>query len=226
MFCHEVSRMGHAWGAWWAAWGDVLYPPHCLCCLQSIDSAHSLLCAGCWRSIERIEPTVGGNSDCSVAWGAFDGPLREAIHALKFCGKRRLGRELGRRMGRALTRQRLGLDGLIALPLHAARQRERGYNQSDEIARGLGEGLAIPVLKGWVKRTRNTRQQAHLPAEQRRTNMRSAFAWRAVPPGQKWGLVDDVLTTGATMAACMEALPAGAGQLVPIVLARAEKHRS
>lgn len=205
----------------------MLYPPHCHCCLRAIDSAECFLCAACWQSIECNEPTVGAMRDmgwaCGVVWGAFDGPLREAIHALKFGGKRRLGRELGRRMARALIGQRLGLDGLIALPLHAARQRERGYNQSVEIAQGLAEGLGIPVEQGWVKRTKNTRQQVHLSAEERRKNMRSAFVWRGVPTGEKWGLVDDVLTTGATLSACMDALPTGACQLVPIALARADR---
>ncbi len=223
MFRYALGKIGCAW----AAWGDVLYPPHCLCCFQSIDWAHCLLCKRCWCAIEDNEPTIGGQSDmgwaCSVAWGAFEGPLREAIHALKFGGKRRLGRALGHRMARALTDQSLCLDGLVALPLHAARQRERGYNQSADIAQGLAEGLGIPVLHGWVKRTRQTRQQAHLPAEKRRANMRAAFVWRAAPPGNKWGLVDDVLTTGATMASCIEALPPGIGQLVPIVLAHAER---
>ena len=77
--------------------------------------------------------------------------------------------------------------------------RERGYNQSFEIAFGLAEALNVPLVWGWIIRARNTRQQTQLNAEERQVNIRSAFDWRGVPPGRMWALVDDMITTGATM---------------------------
>jgi predicted amidophosphoribosyltransferase len=108
------------------------------------------------------------------------------------------------------------------MPLHAARLRERGYNQSVEIALGLADVLEVPVLEGWVERKKNTQQQASLRAEERLLNVRDAFVWkRRMDPGQQLGLVDDVVTTGATMRACIEAYAnEGRLRLLPVLLAK------
>ena len=162
-------------------------------------------------------------ADNAVVWGDFSGALRHAIHALKFAGRPRLGRELGRRMAEEKKGQLAHLDALVAMPLHAARLRERGYNQSVEIALGLADVLEVPVLEGWVQRKKNTQQQASLRAEERLLNVRDAFVWQQhMDPGQQLGLVDDVVTTGATMRACIEAYSnEGRLPLQPVLLARA-----
>jgi ComF family protein len=190
------------------------------------------LCELCWGQMAagsklEADPIADCKSDVlggdSLVWGDFDGALRRAIHALKFQGRRRLGRELGRRMAEGMKCQLAEFDGLVPMPLHAARLRERGYNQSMEIALGLAEVLCIPVLDGWVERKKNTRQQASLRAEERRANMLGAFVWRRqMIPGQVLGIVDDVVTTGATMMACIDAYPgADRRRLQPVVLASA-----
>ena len=117
------------------------------------------------------------------------------------------------------------MDGIIPLPLHPARVRERGYNQSFEIAYGLAEALDVPLVRGWAW-TQNTRQQSQLNAEERRANVRLAFRWRGVPPGRAWALVDDVITTGATISACINAFPGRVEDIVPTALARSEESRS
>ena len=185
------------------------------------------LCELCWGQmgadvhLDDCESGIFGGD--LLAWGDFDGVLRTAIHALKFQGRPSLGRELGRRMAEAMKCQLVSLDGLVPMPLHAARLRERGYNQSMEIALGFAEVLCIPVLSGWVERKKNTQQQANLCAERRWDNMLGAFVWhRQMVPGQVLGIVDDVVTTGATMMACMSAYPgADRRRLQPVVLARA-----
>lgn len=186
------------------------------------------LCELCWEVVA-VDPPGDGEGSAqtfprnAVCWGDFSGVMRHAIHALKFEGRPRLGRELGRRMAEEKKDQLASLDSLVPMPLHAARLRERGYNQSREIALGLADVLDVPVLVGWVKRHKNTRQQASLRAEERQRNMRDAFVWhRHMEPAQKIGLIDDVVTTGATMKACLEAHPSeGWPQLLPVVLARA-----
>ena len=113
------------------------------------------------------------------------------------------------------------LDGLLPVPLHPARQRDRGYNKSLEIALGLAEALGLPVYACALQRCKNTRQQALLPAAERRDNLRGAFASAgAVPPDVCLGVVDDVWTTGETLQACARALDRG--RLWALVLARPE----
>jgi ComF family protein len=150
-----------------------------------------------------------------VIWAEFGGVLQQAIHALKFRRQRLLGRELGRRMALMYAGELRAIEGLVPVPLHPARQRERGYNQSLEIARGLAAVLDVPVLENLVSRRHNTRQQALLGAEQRRENVRNAFVVKQqVGCLKKLAIVDDVMTTGATLAACAgaSALGAGSGQ--------------
>jgi len=216
--------------ALWNAWMDALYPPHCIGCDRLVGEGGAYLCGGCWETIDRQRTTSSsqctGDPEAEVVLGAFQGPLREAIHALKFRHKRGLGRALGRHMARAVGPKLAHVDGIIPLPLHPARVRERGYNQSFEIAFGMAEALDVPLVRGWVVRTQNTRQQSHLNAEERRANVRLAFCWRGVPPGRAWALVDDVITTGATISACINAFPGRVEDIVPTALARSEVSRS
>ncbi len=144
-----------------------------------------------------------------LVWRPFDGVMQEAIHALKFNRNQRLGWELGRRLGASprFHSSLAAIDMLVPVPLHPARQRERGYNQSLCIASGLAEAAGKPLRPGLVRRCRATRQQAKLDADERAQNLTGAFeAVEEVPGGIRIGLVDDVVTTGATLASCCKAL--------------------
>jgi ComF family protein len=139
------------------------------------------------------------------------GPAQELIHQLKYGGLSSLGVVLGRETGAALRAAypSLRFDGVVPLPLHARRLRERGYNQSMLIAAGVAEVLGVPVVADMVDRPRNTKSQTGLGADDRVANTRDAFALRpgmAPSPGSALLLVDDVLTTGATIAACASVL--------------------
>ena len=113
------------------------------------------------------------------------------------------------------------IDYLLPVPFHPARLRERGYNQSLEIASGLAVALAVPMCNGLLHRRKNTRQQALLSAEERGDNLRGAFSQVGqLPVGARVGLVDDVLTTGATLLTCAQALQTY--RLSSIVLDRAK----
>ena len=95
------------------------------------------------------------------------------------------------------------IDYLLPVPLHPARLRERGYNQSLEIASGLAVALGVPMCNGLLHRRKNTRQQVLSSAEERGDNLRGAFSQVGqLPVGARIGLVDNVLTTGATLQAC------------------------
>ena len=208
---------------WGRALLDFAYPPHCAVCEADIEAAE-LLCGSCWAEIESHRPRPqtddgGREFEKVVALGPFTGALQQAIYALKFRNQVRLGRALGECMGRCLAEQLAPLDCLLPVPLHPARLRERGFNQSEEIAAGLGAVLGVPVCDRAVRRRKNTRQQALLSAEERRANIRDAFALVAAPPANaRIGIVDDVWTTGETMAACAQVVGDG-HRLWAVVLA-------
>lgn len=139
----------------------------------------------------------------------YQGYLKECIHALKYRGEARIAEGLGELMAWAawwdggFTK----IDGVVPVPLHPARQRERGYNQAELLARVVGEALGQPVIQP-VVRVRETAPQSGLSPAERRKNVDRAFE---VPvPGEVRGLrlllVDDVYTTGSTLSAASAAL--------------------
>ena len=150
-----------------------------------------------------------------LAWARFDDITPDLVHAIKFAGKRRLARLIGYRMGNELRDDLNQVDALVPVPLHPTRRRERGYNQSLCIAEGLAEVLDKPLMPHLVKRSRATQQQAKLDGESRLDNVRGAFEARdRVPSDSLIGVVDDVSTTGATIADCGRALKAAGARSV------------
>ncbi|MGE3274210.1 MAG: ComF family protein [Vicinamibacterales bacterium] len=167
------------------------------------------------------------------AAGAYEGVLRDAIHALKYDGRRSLAAPLGVLMRDAAGDLLDGASAVVPVPLHGARRRQRGFNQARLLARGLG----LPV---WplLRRVRNTTPQAGLTRARRHGNVRHAFAvarrfvwqayairhWTEAPAatGRILVLVDDVTTTGATLEACARVLrDAGAREVRALTVARA-----
>ena len=192
---------------------ELLRPPLCPRC--GLPTAQGRLCLRCQRASLQIDGVR------SVAF--FEGPMREAVHRLKYSNSRGLAAPLGEMMVSYWRDVHLPADVIVPVPLHTRRLRERGYNQAALLARELGKGVDLPVLERALIRVRDTPPQVDLSAEERKANVREAFH---CPDGRLAGksvlLVDDVYTTGATLEACGLALrQRGVRTVWALTLARA-----
>jgi ComF family protein len=151
------------------------------------------------------------------------GPARELVYALKYGGWRVAARTMALEVTRRLGRRLREVDALVPVPLGRVRERERGHNQAAELARWVGELAGVPVADGALVRARETRTQTALDPASRRANVSGAFATGQVKVGGfHVALVDDVLTTGATLGAAAEALVrGGAREVGAVTFARA-----
>ena len=141
---------------------------------------------------------------------AYAAPLDAYVHGLKYRGARRLGRTLALALVDSLRDAALGVDALVPVPLHPRRLRERGFNQATEIARTLGRALERPVLLGGIRRHGGHAAQAGRGAAERLENVAGAFVVERDLAGARLAIVDDVVTTGATVNALAATLR-GAG---------------
>jgi ComF family protein len=164
-----------------------------------------------------------GQRGFDIAWcfGAYEGTLRGLIQLYKYAKVRTLVRPLGEMLHRALPRDE-AFDAIVPVPLHWTRRLRRGFNQSADLARTLSRRTGIPMLKA-LGRVRPTATQAGLSNTARRRNVTRAF--RSLPlPASRILLIDDVLTTGATAAACAMALKqAGARRVAVLTVARVDR---
>jgi ComF family protein len=163
-----------------------------------------------------------------LEWAApFTGTVRAALHALKYAGERRLAIPLGEAAAERWRRAGAGGDLIVPVPVHADRARERGYDQAVLLAEAIATRLRLPAV-GILERERRTIAQFELDRRQRRTNVAGAFRLRSGDPALRsairgrWViLVDDVTTTGSTLAACGEVLmTAGALAVSGLTIAR------
>jgi ComF family protein len=218
-----------------------LLPGACLLCNEPISERENdaLICDLCrirWRAIPHPvcdrcgQPSFGG-LECRLcaAWPAglirvrsavwLEGSARDAVHQLKYQGWSRAAEAMAEAM-RGLE-PLTGQVSLIPIPLGGRRQRQRGYNQSERIAAALGGRIGAPVREDLLQRVRETRTQTALTPEARHANVAGAFRAGQVD-GLELVLVDDVFTTGATLAAAAAALSAaGARRVEAVTFARA-----
>ncbi|HAF17330.1 MAG: ComF family protein [Thermacetogeniaceae bacterium] len=155
----------------------------------------------------------------------FEGPVREAVHYFKFCGRRELAYPFGELMAALLVQlfPFRSFSAVVPVPLHINRLRERGYNQAALLAGVIARILKIPLQEEALLRVRETPSQTSLSRQEREANMKNAFIpgkEALLLKGKRVLLVDDVYTTGATVKECCQVLAsAGVGEVYVIALA-------
>ncbi|MDR1861265.1 MAG: ComF family protein [Bacteroidales bacterium] len=206
-------------GGWLIDLLELFYPRYCAVCDERLLTGEEFLCLKCALQMPKIPYDVLRERlygripvDTVASWFEFKrgSPYRKLIHAFKYHGQKELAQNLGRRFGYELKRAGILTDAgmLCPVPLFPAKERKRGYNQSHQLAVGLSAALEIPVEHENLVRTGNTSTQTKLNRFERWENVRNQFC--VVKPelfaGKHLILVDDVLTTGATVEACANAI--------------------
>ena len=207
---------------------DLFYPALCPVCLRGVDALHTL-CDDCLRCLPRTEHHILRENKIEMlfndinrprkqwykprfvrggAWLHYDDHVAQVIHTGKFFEQPEVDMLLGRQAATEWLDSGFfeGIDLLVPVPIHPNRLRERGYNQSEFVCRGLAEVLHLPIDTTTILRIRDTPKQSQLTDAERITNVEHAFH---IPAPIHWHnkhilLVDDVITTGATVRNCIK----------------------
>lgn len=209
---------------------DLLFPPEpfCIVCAKKLDAGERTICAACENRLVPILPPVCKKcgrplgaaalcQDCRLknrsfvearSFGHYEGVLKQLIHLFKYGGRRELASLLGGRMARTLE----GLswpafDYIVPVPLHAIRERERGFNQAYLLASAVSRSTGVPIYNGLI-RVKPTEHQTFLDKTLREQNLAGAFKVKDKSriKGKTLLLIDDVYTTGSTADECSRTL--------------------
>lgn len=216
------------WTRGLAALGSLLAPPICVLCGRPGLPGPLDLCAGCLVTFPRGpegDPLPTGEYELVCCPWRFEFPVDALVRSLKFHGERCHARVLGTLLARERARCAAPRPALvIPVPLHPLRLRARGYNQAAELAAFAAREIGAPLDRHALCRLRPTREQSSLRSRDRAANVRGAFAATRSCTGLRVALVDDVVTTGSTVAAAAAALSeAGAAAIELWVVARATR---
>jgi len=204
---------------------ELFFPRKCLVCGHVLAVDESDLCTACLEELpltyqwlivqnaafERLARRFEVETAASLFFFGTASPYRSLIYAIKYGGRRKLARRMGKLLGTQLAENAefRSCDAVVPVPLHPLRRWKRGYNQAEEIARGVAQILDIPLEGALLRRKRNTRTQTRLHGAAKTRNVKDAFQMdgRRGTVLQRKGirhllLIDDVLTSGSTLAAC------------------------
>ncbi len=220
---------------WWQAFFDLLFPRCCVVCGRPLGKGEEGICTSCNIALPRtgyhllednpVEQLFWGKVSLQRATSFFyyrkGSPSRRILHQLKYGGQKTLAQSMGRYMAAELVASGFfeGVEVLIPVPLHLRKEKRRGYNQSEWIARGIGQVTGIPLDRSSVVRKKYTETQTRKTAYERWENVAGVFALSCPEHfvGKHILLIDDVLTTGATIVACASALQEVAGIRISVL---------
>lgn len=198
----------------------LLYPHLCLACKESLPSRRDCICLNCQLKLPKTNFHLERNNPFTERfWGRLEiesgaalyhfvkgGKVQGLIHQLKYLGKRQVGIRLGQWYGEQLRASEhfKNIDLIVPVPLHPRKEKMRGYNQSAAFAAGLAETMQIPALPQALVRRVFTETQTNKSRLERLENVQDVFAVQnpELLEGKHILLVDDVMTTGATLEAC------------------------
>ena len=197
----------------------LLFPHVCTGCSSDLLSKDSVLCMRCVEAMPETQFELHtGNPAEKIFWGRLpittasaqfyftkESLMQHLMHQLKYKGNKELGIQLGRIMGEQLKKSgKFQVDALIPLPLFPAKERKRGYNQATLLCQGMAGAMQVPVLDNVITRPQHTETQTQKGRIERWKNMEGKFVLtdRTAIQNKNILLVDDVVTTGATLEAC------------------------
>lgn len=209
---------------WFGSFVSLLFPRCCIVCGRPLAKGEECLCTMCNINLPRtgyhlkednpVEKLFWGKIPLERATSFFfyrkGSDFRQILHQLKYAGQKNIGAIMGRYMAAELQESGFfeDIDVIVPVPLHKKKQRLRGYNQSEWIARGIAAVTGIPIDTGAVVRHKNTETQTSKSSLERWENVNGIFELYHVAPltGKHILIVDDVLTTGATTVECASCL--------------------
>ena len=210
---------------WWSRFLDFISPRLCVVCGRRLSPTERSLCSVCQLHLPRTayQFTPDNNPMAQLFWhltpveraAAFiyyqpQSEMARMVYQLKYANSPDIGEDLGRLMATDMQLAHYfdGIDVLVPVPLTSKRQRQRGYNQSEMLARGISEITHLPVQANTLKRQVFRESQTHLSRYERRENVEGIFvaADAETLKGRHVLLIDDVCTTGATLTSCAQAL--------------------
>ena len=201
---------------------DLVFPKLCVCCGGVLMEGEENICLTCLYTLPRVvEKDYTDNKvmeiflgrvrlEKAMSWCHFDKEtkVQHILHHIKYKGKSKFANQIGEIMAREMLDFFADVDAIVPVPLHPKKEKMRGYNQSEEIARGVQEVVGLPIFSQLIERTRFSETQTHKNKEERWKNAVDLFKLSPNDgfEGKHILLIDDVLTTGSTAIACLKCL--------------------